>query len=640
MTKLVTIFSIYLLFISSQNAIAQNTNLITYGLPDSISTKLNPAINKYRSNTDFPALIDWDKSNEAILLNGGSVVYKMKNNNGEINEKYKLEQSFGEFPSPDKTKFLFLEDEDGDENFQLFLYDIKSKKTAKITEKGTRSTNPFWKPDGTKILYKSNKRKSSEADLYICNIAEPYNDKLLLENITDEAVIYDWDVATNQILFAKIISENNKELFLYNITTGRLEQINQGKSNIAYSNALFIPKKNGCLILSDEGSEFLQLKFYSFPNKTFQKIINNINWNIDEISLSKNRKYLAFTVNENGSSALYRMDTKYFLYKKINPIPEGIINNLKINNKGDKVAFNLYGSTFRRKVFSYDFNKNELSQFTNKNATPKPEFDFVKAEKILLPVIDSLSAISYTIPGFIYKPKTNSKHPVYIDIHAGPEYQALPSFNKWHQYLVNELGIAIIVPNIRGSNGYGKSYMKADDIINRENAIKDIGALLDWIATQPDLDKDRVALFGESYGGFMVLSSLAHYPDKIRCGIDVVGISNIVTYLEKTRDYRKDLRRVEFGDERNPKIRDYLLRISPANNAEKIKSPLFIVQGYNDPRVNFQESEKMVQSLQQQKKIVWYLGAKNEGHGFHKSENVAMQMNAKILFLKKYLLEN
>lgn len=632
--KKVSRFFLGSLILISQLVLSQD-NLTIYGLPDSLSTKLNPDINKYKSNVDFPAFIDW--KNNALLLDGGSVIYQMKKNDGSIKEKYTVEES-PDLLSPDKTKFLFLQDEDGKEDFQLFLYDIKSKNTIAITEKGSRSSNPFWKPDGKQILYKSNKRKSDEADLYIRNTSEPYNDKLLLENITDEAVIYDWDTSSNNILFVKIISENIKQLFLYNITTKLLEEINPQKNDVAYSDARFLPERNGCLIVSDEDSEFLQLRLYDFRSKTSKKITTDINWNIDELSINKNKQYLIFTVNENGSSILYRMDLRDFSYKKVSSIPEGIIDDLKINKSGNKAAFNFYGSTFRRKVFSYDFNNNKLSQFINKNATPKPEFDFIKAEKITIPATDN-NKINYQIPAFIYKPKTSGKHAVYIDFHGGPEYQVLPKFNKWYQYLANELGVAVIIPNIRGSNGYGKTYMKADDILKRENAIKDVGVLINWIADQTYLNKSRIAIFGESYGGFMALSAVVNYSDKIRCAIDVVGISNIVNYLEKTSNYRQDLRRAEFGDERNPQVRDFLLKISPINNSDRINSPLFIVQGYNDPRVNFQESEKMLRSLQEQNKTVWYLGAKNEGHGFHKAENIAMQKNAEIEFLKKYLLE-
>jgi dipeptidyl aminopeptidase/acylaminoacyl peptidase len=204
--------------------------------------------------------------------------------------------------------------------------------------------------------------------------------------------------------------------------------------------------------------------------------------------------------------------------------------------------------------------------------------------------------------------------------------------------LPNELGIAIIEPNVRGSAGYGKSFLKLDNGYKREESVQDIGKLLDWIAKQPELDADRVAVTGGSYGGYMVLASMVHYNDRIRCGIDVVGISNFVTFLQNTEDYRKDLRRVEYGDERDPKMKEFLLSISPANQVDKITKPLFIIQGLNDPRVPASESEQMKNNLQAKEKEVWYLVAKDEGHGFRKKENVVFQQLAEVLFLKKFLL--
>jgi dipeptidyl aminopeptidase/acylaminoacyl peptidase len=208
-----------------------------------------------------------------------------------------------------------------------------------------------------------------------------------------------------------------------------------------------------------------------------------------------------------------------------------------------------------------------------------------------------------------------------------------------YQYILNELGAAVLVPNVRGSSGYGKSYLQLDNGMKREDSVKDIGSLLDWIATRPELDSKRVAVYGGSYGGYMVLSSLTHYSDRIRCAIDVVGISNFVTFLESTEEYRRDLRRPEYGDERDPKMREYLLSISPTTNAAKIKSPLFVIQGQNDPRVPLNESEQMVKTIREQSGVVWYLMAKDEGHGFRKKPNRDFMLNAMTLFLEENLLK-
>jgi dipeptidyl aminopeptidase/acylaminoacyl peptidase len=228
---------------------------------------------------------------------------------------------------------------------------------------------------------------------------------------------------------------------------------------------------------------------------------------------------------------------------------------------------------------------------------------------------------------------------VIIDIHGGPEGQARPWFQAENNYFVNELGIAVIQPNVRGSTGYGKTFVKLDNGFLREGSYKDIASLLDWIKTRPDLDADRVMVTGGSYGGHMTLAVATFYADRIRCALDVVGPSNLVTFLENTSAYRRDLRRVEYGDERDPKMREFLNRIAPLNNANKITKPLFVVQGGNDPRVPLTESQQIVQTIRKNGTPIWYLMAKDEGHGFAKKQNRDFQLYAAVLFIKEYLLK-
>jgi len=244
------------------------------------------------------------------------------------------------------------------------------------------------------------------------------------------------------------------------------------------------------------------------------------------------------------------------------------------------------------------------------------------------------------IPAFYYHPKeSNGKIPVVISIHGGPESQELPGFNSYYQFLVNELGIAVIAPNVRGSAGYGKTYLTLDNGFKREDSVKDIGSLIEWIHTQDQLDATKIGVYGGSYGGYMVLSSMYLYNNKIKAGIDIVGISNLVTFLENTQEYRRDLRRVEYGDERDPQMREYLIKIAPTINAKKITSPLFVVQGLNDPRVPASEAEQMVKTIRENNGKVWYLLAKNEGHGFRKKANRDYYLNAMILFWEMFLLD-
>jgi dipeptidyl aminopeptidase/acylaminoacyl peptidase len=254
------------------------------------------------------------------------------------------------------------------------------------------------------------------------------------------------------------------------------------------------------------------------------------------------------------------------------------------------------------------------------------------------PTFDKVDGADRQIPAWVYKPQGEGPFPVVVSIHGGPESQSRPSFSSTYQMWMEKLGVAVVVPNVRGSAGYGKSYLALDNGFKREGSVRDIGALLDWIKTQPDLDADKVAVFGGSYGGYMVLASSVHYSDKLKAAVDIVGISNFVTFLENTQDYRRDLRRVEYGDERDPEMRAYLEKISPLNNVEKIKIPMLIVQGENDPRVPVTESGQVVAALRKQGETVWYMNALNEGHGYRKKENRDVYQQATVLFLQEYLI--
>ncbi len=236
---------------------------------------------------------------------------------------------------------------------------------------------------------------------------------------------------------------------------------------------------------------------------------------------------------------------------------------------------------------------------------------------------------------FVYKPTKPGPHPVVIDIHGGPESQYRPGWSAFTQYLVNELGYVVVAPNVRGSSGYGRAFLALDDGKLREDSVRDIGSLLVWIGLQPDMSRDRVAVMGGSYGGYMALASLITYGDRIAGGIDLVGISNFVTFLTNTSAYRRDLRRAEYGDERNPDMRAFLQRISPLSNARSLRRPLLIVQGMNDPRVPASESEQMLNALRANGANAWYLAAKDEGHGFRKKSNRDAYLNAAALFLQK-----
>jgi dipeptidyl aminopeptidase/acylaminoacyl peptidase len=333
------------------------------------------------------------------------------------------------------------------------------------------------------------------------------------------------------------------------------------------------------------------------------------------------------------------MNTTTKKYAPLPGLPTALVVPVDFHPNGKVFSLIINSPKSPSDIYTYDLEAKSLTQWTESEVGGLDNSLFVTPTIIEYETFDKVNGKPRKIPAFYYKPRdAKGKVPVLIDIHGGPEAQSVPYFSAFRAFLTNELGIAIIEPNVRGSAGYGKSFLKLDNGYKREESVQDIGKLLDWIAKQPELDADRVAVTGGSYGGYMVLASMVHYNDRIRCGIDVVGISNFVTFLQNTEDYRKDLRRVEYGDERDPKMKEFLLSISPANQVDKITKPLFIIQGLNDPRVPASESEQMKNNLQAKEKEVWYLVAKDEGHGFRKKENVVFQQLAEVLFLKKFLL--
>jgi len=312
---------------------------------------------------------------------------------------------------------------------------------------------------------------------------------------------------------------------------------------------------------------------------------------------------------------------------------------VRFHPSGQRLAVSVNGSTTPGDVFVVDLAGGAPVRWTFSEVGGLDPADFVEPTLVRYPTFDQVGGQARTIPAFFYKPQGEGPFPVLINIHGGPESQVQPYFSSFIQYLVNEMGIAVLAPNVRGSSGYGKTYLQLDDGYRREDSVKDIGALLDWIATRKDLDSGRVAVMGGSYGGYMTLASMTRYNDRLRAGVDVVGISNFVTFLKNTQDYRRDRRRVEYGDERDPKMRAFMEAIAPTTNAHRITRPLFVVQGQNDPRVPVTEAEQMVQVVRRNGGAVWYLLARDEGHGFAKKGNRDVYLQSVVLFLQKFLVE-
>lgn len=479
-------------------------------------------------------------------------------------------------PDPNRDGFLFTRDNGGNENFQIYFFDRKIGNSRLLTDGNSRNGGARWNEKGTKIIFTSVKQNSPDINFYIRSLDKD-DTQILLENKGNGWSIADWSKDESKLLVTNYVSVNESKLFIYDIQSKQLTQIRASEKQISYADATFTPDGKGIFLISDEDTEFAALRYYDLAKQKMSKIVE-LDWDIQGFEMSKDGSTLIFSSNENGYSKLYKLDTKSLKHSVL-PIPNGVIGGIRLNHDGVRLAISLTTASASSDAYIVDLKTNKLERWTFSELGGLNPQTFVDCSLITFPTFDKDERTNKPrmIPSFLYMPKNaTGKIPVVIDIHGGPEGQSFPSFNNFRQFLANELGIAVLVPNVRGSTGYGKTYVKLDNGILRENSVKDIGALLDWVEKQPNLDASKVAVYGGSYGGYMSLACMTNYNDRFRCGVDLFGISNFVSFLKNTSAYRVDLRRVEYGDERDPKMAEHLQKISPLSNIQKITKPMFI----------------------------------------------------------------
>jgi dipeptidyl aminopeptidase/acylaminoacyl peptidase len=539
---------------------------------------------------------------------------------------------------PKTGEFLiFSQDTGGGEFYQLYRYDLAEGKITLLTDGKSRNTGARWSISGQWLAYSSTRRNGKDNDIYVISPADPRTDRLLLEVSGGGWEVVDWSPDDSRIILGEYISINESYLYLADARTGAKELLTaKGAEKVAYSQAQFARDGKSILVTTDNGSEFRRLVRIDLATKKETVLTGHIPWDIDDFALSHDGKTIAFTANEDGVGVLHLLNVKTGKELRAPKLPLGAVANLDWHKNNRDLAFNLNSARSPIDVYSLDLKTGKVERWTESETGGLDPAHFVEPQLVKLKSFDGVP-----ISAFVYLPdraKFPGKRPVLINIHGGPESQSRPGFQARNNYFLNEMGVVIVYPNVRGSSGYGKMYLTLDNGFKREDTVRDIGTIIDWIKRDPDLDADRIAVIGGSYGGYMSLACMTHYSDQLRAGIDVVGISNFITFLENTQDYRRDLRRVEYGDERDPAMRQFLERISPVTNVRKIKKPLFVVQGKNDPRVPVTESEQMVKAIRDNGGLVWYLMAKDEGHGFAKKKNADFQFLATIMFLREQLM--
>ncbi len=622
-------------------------NLVIEGIPE-IPELIIERLQQYQ-NTRSAALRGWLNSEQGMLISTRfgetSQLHTLKLAGGARNQiTFFNEPVRGATvcPDPDRNGFLFMKDIGGNESNQIYYYDLVSGSSTLLTDGTSRNGAPTWSNDGKRFAFTSTKRNGRDNDIYIIEMDKPTEATLLLEGNGYFGPI-GFSPDDKQLSVFNYISASESHLFICDLESSKLSEINSSDTKISYGAGVWAKNDHGVFISSNENSEFKTLRHYNLDTGKQTLLTNNIPWDVTEIALSNDGETLAFVTNEDAISKLYLMDVDSFEYQKIDGLPTGDIGNLEFSTDNKQLAMNLNAPQTPGDVYVMDLNLHELTQWTYSEVGGLDTNNFATPELIHYPTFDQVAGKHRTIPAFVYKPvlkeAPSEGYPVMIYIHGGPEAQFNPGFISSFQYYLNEMGIAVIAPNVRGSRGYGSNYLELDNGYLREDSVKDIGALLDWIETQPDLDPNRICVYGGSYGGYMVLASMIHYNDRIACGVESVGISNFVTFLENTKPYRRDLRRVEYGDERDPQMNAFLQNISPTNHADKITKPLFVIQGFNDPRVPAGEAEQIVAIVRKNGGNPWYLLAMDEGHGFRKKSNRDYMRQAMVLFLEENLLK-
>jgi dipeptidyl aminopeptidase/acylaminoacyl peptidase len=494
------------------------------------------------------------------------------------------------------------------------------------------------------MAYSSTSRNGTDRDVWLRNTRT--GDTKLLVGAGGNWSPMDFSQDGSRLLVMKYVSAAESYPGVVDVASGTLELFPVDGGKASFGGFAFAPDGKAVYFISNEplsgkAQEFKTLRYHDPATGKLEVLSANIPWDVGGFTLADDGKHLAFVSNEDGISKLRVLSLPDHREVRLPALPIGVIGGLSFSPDGKRLALTLNSATSPSDVHVIDLGAATLARWTQSEVGGLDAATFVAPTLVRYPTFDKVDGVQRTIPAFYYKPSKPSKtgkYPVVINIHGGPEGQSLPTFSSNAQYMANELGVAMLVPNVRGSTGYGKTYLSLDNAEKREDSVKDIGALLDWIAKQPELDASRVGVIGGSYGGYMVLASLTHYSDRIRAGVDVVGISHFGTFLKNTESYRRDLRRVEYGDERDPAMNAVFERISPLNNAHKIKSPLFVAQGRNDPRVPWTEAEQIVKAVRGNGQPVWYLLYADEGHGFRKKTNSDWFSAATILFWQQNLL--
>lgn len=532
---------------------------------------------------------------------------------------------------PGTDRFIVSRDTGGDEWFQLYAMS-KAGEPVALTEPGTRNQQVVLSRDGRLMAWSRALKGSADYAILTADPADPNSRRVAFQG---EGAIGPADVSSDKsrLLISRSLSNRETRLSLLDLRTGQVTALAWTGEPARYEEPRFSPDGTSVIAITDHGSDVRRLVEIDIATGRRTPLSAQIGWDVDDFDISDDGRILAYSTNEDGYSRVRIVDRQGRRALAQPELPSGVLTGLDLAPDGSRLGFSLSTATSAGDVWSWDVAAGKLTRWTNSELGSVDPGSLAEPRLIRFRSFDGLS-----VPAFVYRPArvaAGSSTPVVIDIHGGPESQTRPGWNPIAQQMADELGATVILPNVRGSDGYGKRYLNLDNGPKREDSVRDIGALLDWIAGQPGLDKDRVAVYGQSYGGYMSLAVMTHYADRLVGGVERYGISDFITFLNNTEAYRRNNRRAEYGDERDPAMRAVFQRINPLANVRRITKPMLVMQGANDPRVPKSESDQVVSGIRSTGAEAWYVVFADEGHGFLKKPNNDLRREVETVFLRK-----
>lgn len=615
--------------------------IIVEGVPP-ISKALERAIAPYRSVPGF-GFGGWLGGRREVLVRAGAApagqVFSVVTPGAPPRQLSRIPgRVLGVEPRPGRNQFLLLFDVEGEEAVQLALVDTASGKAVRLTDGQSRHSNPRWSPDGSTIAVTNDSRNGRDYDVYLIRPDDDDPSPSFLVEGSGLTTVEDWSPDGSRVLVADLDPTRFSRVRIVEIDSRESTNafpVDSSPSLHSPADPRFTSDGQSIVLMCFDGGDFRRLARIDLDPSNATILTPGIEADVESFALADDGKTVAAAIHDDGYSTLRVFDLESGDERPKPDLPDGQLSSLDFRPGSLEVGFSLETTREPSQVYSAILSTGVVVRWTRSRPgslgvripDPPDRFRFRSFD-------------DREIPAFVFRPdprKFPGPRPVLVELHGGPQAQARPSFLGPEAYIVTELGMALVVPNVRGSSGYGVSFLRLDDRERREDAVRDVGALLDWIAEQPDLDADRVAVRGGSYGGYLVLASLSRFDDRIAAGIDVAGISDFETFMSDQPTLRLELLRQEFGDERDQGTQGFFKMISPLNRAEAIRSPLLVVQGRNDPRVPEGQARQIVDAVRNNGAPVWYVLAENEGHGFSRGENLEFLRAVEASFLIEHL---